>query len=835
MHAAWNKVILLAVRLLRRDLRSGALRLLMLSLLIAVAAVSSVGFFTDRIDRAMTRQAGDLLAADLVLWDRKPLPEIFARQAALEGLRSTNTVSFRTVVMAGNERTVLAEVKAVEEAYPLRGELKVSDEAYGVGEVIDTIPAAGEAWVESRLLSDLQIVLGNQVTVGDKLLKVSRVIIQEPDRGGSLWQLGPRILLNSQDLEHTGLLGPLSLVGYRLLLSGEASVLQRYKNWAEPLLSGGISIQDVENARPEIRSSLERARQFLGLAVIVTVLLAGGAIASAARYFSERQADASAIMKSLGATQQLISRLYLLRLMALAFITGLVGCGIGFVVQLGLAFMLQGWFLKQLPAPGFAPLLAGMLTGMVVLLGFAWPPIVRLKTVSPLRVFRRDLDPPPLSAWLIFAAGLVAIILVMIWQAQNAKMALIVLGGIGAVLVSSALLALGLLKVLARLPRYGSALRFGLANVLRRRHASLLQLVTFSMSIMAILLLTLVRLDLLDSWRAKIPSNSPNQFLINIQPEERSGLSVYFEENGLPAPPYSPVVVARLAAINGVGVSSRDDHEAERAKWLLERDQRLSYVDHLPASNTLLEGRFWQAGGEEDVQWSLEESFATELDLKMGDSLVFKVAEREVEAMVGSIRKVVWDSMDVNFFVLGSPELLVDYPATYLSSFYLPETNTGFIPGLIRAFPGITVLDVRAILQQLRLIMERAVLAIEYIFTFTLLACLLVLYTAIYTGRDVRRKEVALLRTLGSSRKQVLAGFTVEFLMLGLLSGFMGALMAGVTAYYLSIEVFELDYRFNAVLVFAGVLGGAISITAAGLLGIVRLISVSPIQVLNSR
>lgn len=833
MLVSWRNASSLAMRLLWRDRRSGALRLLVLSLLIAVAAVSSVGFFTERVERAMTLQAGDLLAADLVLRDSKPLPETFAAQAVLEGLQSTNTVSFRTVIMADNDRTILAEIKAVEEGYPLRGELKVSHEAYGLGHVVKTLPAVGEAWVESRLLTALQIHLSDQLVVGDRTFKITQVITQEPDRGGSLWQMGPRILINRQDLTLTRLLGPTSLVGYRLLLRGEEAALTRFKAWVKPFLEAGISLQDVENARPEIRSALERARHFLGLAVIVTVLLAGGAIAAAARYFSERQADVSAIMKSLGATQVLISRVYLLRLLMLALIASLAGCSIGFLVQQGLAVMLEGWFLNHLPAPSLMPLMASIATGFVMLLGFALPPILRLKTVSPLRVIRRDLDSPPLSAWMVVATGLGAMIVLIFWQAQNAKLAGIVLSAIAAVLVLSALFAWILLKLLSWLPRYGSALRFGFANLIRRRNTSVLQLLTFSLSIMALLLLTLVRLDLLNTWQTQISENSPNQFLINIQPQERAGFAHYFDAHGLPAPIFSPVVVARLLAVNSKNVSD-EDYADERAKWLIERDQRLSYVTNLPSSNTILEGSFGgQATPDNPAWWSLEESFAEGLGLKVGDTLTFKVAEQDVEAIVGSIRKVVWDSMEVNFFVLGSPDLLKNYPATYLSSFYLPDSDTQFMPGLIRSFPGVSVLDVRAILQQLRMIMERAVLAIEYIFGFTLFACLLVLYTTIYTGRDARYKQVSLLRALGGSRKQVLTAFATEFLTLGMLAGFLGALMAGATGYFLAVEVFELDYQFNALLLLIGMLGGGFSVGIAGLLGTLRMLSIPPMRVLN--
>lgn len=829
---SWVGILRFAARLLRRDLRSGGLKLLLFSLILAVAALSSVGFFTGRVERAMRAQAADMLAADMRVVGRKSVPAEFEVQAQSYGLQTARTVNFRSVVMAENEQTVLAEIKAVSAGYPLRGTLKIATGMYTAGVPVQSVPAPGQVWVESRLLSALGLQPGDALVVGDQRFVITYVLTQEPDRGGSLWQLGPRVLMNMQDIDSTRLLGPMSVASFRLLLRGESGGLASFKVWVKDHLHGGFKLEAMESARPEIRSALDRARQFLGLAVMVAVILCAVGIAMAAHHFSEQQLAVVAIMKTMGATQSVISRIFMLYFVLLALFASVLGCALGFVVQHGLALLLEGWFFQRLPLPDWMPVLIGMLAGMLLLIGFVFPPLLRLKMVSPLRVLRHELDPPRLSVWLVWGAGLCVLLVLLYGVTQNLQMVGIFASGIALTIVVSSLLAKGLLWLTGRLPRWGSAWRYGFANLQRRNRATVLQLTAFSISVMVLLLLTIVRNDLQRVWEAQIPLDTPNHFLVNIQPDERAALGDLFSQAGMTVPVWGPVIVARLLEINGRAVSATDYVEA-RAQRMVERDQRLSFVSVLAKSNQIVSGAFWSPATAQVPQWSLEESFAESLGVRQGDELAFMIAGSRVAARVGSIRKVDWGSMEVNFFILGTPGLLASLPATYLASFYLEAGNRHVVPDLIRKFPGVSVLDVGAILQQLSAIMDRAIVAIEYIFGFTLIACLLMLYITIYSSRDTRRQEAALLRALGASRKQVLTGFATEFVTLGVLAGVAGAVFAYGVAYALAKYIFELEYGFNLDVLLMGALGGGVSIGLAGIWGTYRLTSESPLQVLN--
>ncbi len=819
-------------RSLWRDWRAGEVRLLGFAVLIAVAAVSSVSFFTHRVERAISYQAAELLAADLLVSDNKAIAAELIEQAQAQGLRSASTTQFRSMLASAHDDFVMAEIKAVSAEYPLYGQLKIADAPYASESITADIPQAGTAWVENRLLNQLQLQVGESIALGEIELIITKVLLHEPDRGGNLFQVGPRLLMNIADVERSQLLGPYSLASYRLLLAGPAAAISAYQDWLTPQLAGPMQIQTVENARPEIRRALERARLFLGLAVIVAVIIACVAIAVVARHFSERQADAVAVLKCLGGTQGFITALYIGRLLLLALLSSGLGCLLGFMFQAVLVELLADWFVVSLPPAGIAPWLLGMSTGLVVLLGFALPPVIRLRRVSPLRVLRRDLGLPDLSSALLLLSALCAVMLLIYWQAQSLRLALYVLLGILGAVILSGLLAWVLLLLLKRMPRAGFAWRYGLSNLQRRKQFSILQLIAFSLSIMALLLLTIVRVDILNNWQFQLADDTPNHFLVNIQAEEKPVLSALFDQYNLPEPVMRPIVVGRLLAINGRTVST-DDYTDGRSKWLVERDQRLSYLEQVPAGNHFVEGSFWTQANSQQPQWSLERSFAQGLGIKLGDEVTFRVGSAEVSAAVTSLRDIDWDTMQVNFYILGTPAVLQDYPVTYLSSFYMPPGQSDIVLDIIRQFPGITIIDVRAIIQQVRSIMDRAVMAIEYIFIFTIGACLLVLYASISASQNARRKEASLLRALGSSRRYIFASFAVEFFALGSLSAIAGMIMAATIGYFVSEQIFNIGYNLNGVLLGLSVLVASIVIGVAGLLGVRALLNVQPIRALT--
>jgi putative ABC transport system permease protein len=806
-----------SLRSLLREWRAGELQVLALAVVIAVAAVTSVGFFTDRVQRAMLLQATELLGADLVVASAEPVDTALEEGAAVRGLATARFVSFPSVVLFG-DAAQLAELKAVDDGYPLRGRLRVSEALFGAEEEVGQGPAPGEAWVEARLFQQMGFEPGDRLQVGETALQVTRVLTYEPDRGGDLFQLAPRVMFNLADVPATGLVTPASRVRHQLLVAGEEAAVNAFRAWAAPRLAPNQRIEGVRDARPELRQAIERAEQFLGLAALVAVLLAGGAIAVAARHYSERQADTSAVMRCLGAGRAFVVRVFTLRLLWIAVLSSLAGALAGYGAQAVLTALLGPWFAGGLPAASAWPVFTGVAVGLVTVLGFALPSMLRIGRVPPLRVLRRELGAPPPSMWLVLGLALVTLAVLLLWQAGDLRLAGRVLGG--AVVMGVLLwgVAWGMVLLLKPLrSRGGVALRFGLANLSRRGTLSAVQLSAFGLGIMALLLLALVRVDMLSAWEQNLPEDAPNHFMINVQPEQVDPLQALFESRGIEAPAYYPMVRGRLVSINGKAVNP-EDYENPRAERLAAREFNLSFGDAPQPDNRIVDGRWWRPG-DDPGQWSVEEGLAETLGIRMGDRLSFRVAGETVEGTVTSLRKVHWDSFNVNFFVVAPPALLAEMPATYITSFRLEAGGDGLLAAAVRQFPSVTVLDVRALMEQVRSIMDRATLAVEYVFLFTLLAGVTVLFAAIQSTRDVRQRETALLRTLGASRRQVLAGLLSEFVVMGVLAGTLAAAGTTLIGYVLAAQIFDLPFAVNPWLWIAGVGGGAFGVGLAGWLG----------------
>lgn len=805
-----------------RDLRNSELRILAIALIIAVTAVSAVSFFASRIDRAMALQAAEMLGADVRVSASTPLPEAWSDYAHQQGLRVANTLSFPSILFQG-EKTLLAAVKAVDVAYPLRGQLRTADTLEDTtGETIATIPAPGTAWVEARLLSELDLSVGAALVLGDTHLTITKILTYEPDRSGQFFQLSPRLLMNIDDVAKTQLLDAGSRVRYRLLVAGDVDTVTRYHEWLHQQVQPGQTVETTADARPELRTALERSQQFLELAAMVTVLLAGAAVAVAAYHFSQKQADASAILRCLGVTQAVILRLYLLRLLVLGIVASGLGCAAGWLAQHGLAQLLAtGLVTTTLPSPAFTPALHGLATGLVTLLGFALPPVLRIQTVPPLRVLHRELGIPSPRSWQIFGIAAIAMTALLFWQASNIRLALYVSGG-------TAITVLVLFGVASALIR-GTRHLHVTANLGRRATLSSIQLIAFGLGIMALLLLAIVRVDLLNAWQTSLPEGTPNYFIARIQAAQLEPLQKRLAAIVSDRPVY-PMAIGRLLAINGQAVSV-EQYTSDRAKRLLERDFNLSTSPMLPADNRLIAGHFWNDTTDQLGQLSVEEGFAKEFNLQLGDTLQFRVANHEITATVTSLRTVKWDSFNVNFFVLASPDVLRELPVTYVTSVYLP-TDT-IINALVREFPGILVFDTNAIMTQVRHLMNRAALAVQYVFVFTLLAGIVVLYAAIAASHEQRLYESALLRAFGATRYQILTTLLIEFATLGALAGLLAAFLASVLGYFLTVRLLDLPYHVNLGLWFISVSAGMIGISLAGLLGTRTVLSTPPMLILR--
>jgi putative ABC transport system permease protein len=825
--ASWR----LALRLLSRDWRSGELYLLSAALVLTVAAITAVGFFTDRIERAMQRQGGELIAADLVIDASSRIPERFADAAAARGLATARTLSFRSVVLAG-ERSQLVEVKAVDDAYPLRGTLRVQDTLYGAETPVEQGPPADAAWIEPRLLHVLGAGLGDSLSLGNATLPMTRIIAYEPDRGGNFFQIAPRVMIALDAVDATGLVTPASRVRHRLLVGGELSAIEDFAAWAESRLPPDAGLIDAREARPEFETAVERAGRFLHLAALTTLLVAGAAIALASRRLVERQTDAVAVMRCLGAPRHLLTRVFALRLLAFGLAASLVGGAVGWVGQQGLALLLVDWFGTELPPASVKPLFVGLGTGLVALAGFALPPLLQLAQVPPLKVLRRDLGTPRASVALAAAGAGGALVLLVLWQAGDASLAWKLLAGVAAAVL--ALVALGTALVwLAGLAarRSRGVWRLGLAGLARRPGAAILQIVGFGLGVLALLLLAVVRLDLLRTWQETLPEGAPNRFLINIQPAEVEPLRDFFAEHGITSSGIYPMIRGRLLAIDGEAVEP-DAYEEPRAQRLAEREFNLSFAEHPQDDNEFAAGRWWESP-DAPGQFSVEEGIAETLGMALGDELRFWVAGREITAPVTSLRRVNWDSFNVNFFVIAPPSLLAGEPATYVTSFHLPAEREALVPELLGRFPSLTLIDVGTLLGQVRGIIEQGVRAVEYVFVFTLAAGVLVMYAGIQASLAVRRNEHGVLRTLGASRRQMLRSLAVEFTTAGLLAGLMASIFAELTGWVLASELLGLPFAFNPWLWLFGVLGSGLAIGLAGTLGTYRLLVKPPLAALR--
>ncbi|WP_295386725.1 FtsX-like permease family protein [uncultured Thiodictyon sp.] len=818
-------------RLLRQDWRSGELYMLGAALILTVAAISAVGFFTDRIETGMIRQGGELIAADLAIDGSSPPPQDYLEQATRRGLVAARTLEFPSVVM-GTEGPQLVQVKAADAPYPLRGRLRVQDGFTAPERTVEQGPPRGEVWVEARLLRLLGEPLGAAVGLGETRLRLGAILSYEPDRGGGLFQFAPRVLINAADLPATGLVSPASRVKHRLLLAGDLAAVDAYSAWLKPRLPVNLTLVDGRTARPEFESALDRASRFLHLATLVTLLVAGSAIALASRRLVERQIDAVAIMRCLGAPRHLLMRVFVLRLALFGLMASLVGCLVGWLGQLALVATVAEWFGADLPPASWRPVAVGVATGMIALLGFAVPPLLQLTRVSPLRALRRDLGTPRASAALAVLGAALALALLILWQARDAELAGKLLGGVALTVGTLVLSVLALVRLARELAgRARGVWRLGLAALTRRPTFAVLQIAGFGLGILALLLLAVVRVDLLKTWQEGLPPGAPNHFLVNIQPQEVEPVRAFLHGQGIAQAELFPMIRGRLTRINDRPINPAD-YENPRAERLAAREFNLSFAERLQTDNGITAGEWWPSGTRAPA-FSVEQGLAETLGIKLGDRLTFFISGHEVAAPVTSLRKVRWDSFNVNFFVVSPPALLGAEAATYITSFHLPHAREAMIPELVRHFPSVTLLNVDALLKQVRAVVERGVLAVETVFLFTLAAGMLVMFAGIQASLAERRTEHGILRTLGAGRRALLGSLAVEFTATGLLAGLLASIFAELTGWLLAERLFGLQFGFNPALWLTGVLGSGLLIGLAGTLATYPLLIRPPLQTLR--
>jgi putative ABC transport system permease protein len=816
----------------RRDLRAGELTLILVAIVTAVAALSAVSLFVDRAERALAAQGNALLAADLALESANAIPEALAAEARGLGLEVARTLSMRSVLQSG-DRLQLTELKAVDDDYPLRGQVSIADAPFDAAREVGEVPAPGTLWADARLLQSLSIEVGQSVTVGAIALRVEKVLVLEPDRGGDFFSIAPRAIMSLADVAATGLVMPGSRVNHRLLVAGEEKAIAALRERWQLLNDRGLKIIDVRDARPEVRTALERADLFLGMAALTAVIVAGVAIALAARRYAERHLDTAAIMRCLGATQATITGMLLTEMMVLASVASIAGVALGYIAQHVLAATLSGFVGGALPPPTLAAVAGAMLIGIIVLVGFALTPILSLKNVPPLRVLRRDLAPVPTRSAIVYAVALIALLAIAPWQARDVALTLYLLGGCLTAIAALALAAWLSVRALGRLRRHvGVSWRYGLASVARRARTSSVQIVALGLGIMAMLLITLVHGDLIAGWQRKIPPGAPNQFVINIPPAEVEPLREFLAAHRLHTGGVFPMIRGRLTAINGRPVQP-SDYDDPRARRLVDREFNLSWAGSLQPDNVVIAGAWWPDAAQAAPQFSVESGIAETLGIRLGDTLSYDIVGETITAPVTSLREVQWDSFNVNFFVIAAPGLLEPMPATHITSFHLPTAERTALNELVRRFPSVTVIDVAAVMDQVRSIMDRVNLAVRFVFLFTLLAGALVLVAALQATQDERARESALLRSLGAKRAIVTRSLLAEFIVIGLVAGVLASSAAGLTAWLLAEHVFHVDYRINLWLWPIGTLAGVLGVGAFGLAGLRGALAEPPASVLR--
>ncbi|WP_081948887.1 ABC transporter permease [Litchfieldella xinjiangensis] len=831
----------LSWRGLRRDLRAPDVRALFVALALAVAAATMIGFFLDRLERGLERQAGQLMGGDLVLEQSEPFNESVRQELEDAGLTLSDQVDLISMVSRDGAFQP-ASLKVVDDRYPLYGEVRVrrGDEP----EMLAHGPAPGEVWLAPRLAQILDVSMGEPVRVGEAELTVGGVIEREPDQSAGFSSFNPRLMMHIDDLETTGLVQPGSRVEFELLAAGPPEAVASLESRLEQLRRDGVEVRDVRVDRPGLGRSLERAEKYLSLSGLAAVLLAGVAVAMATRRYVDRHLDTAALLRCFGASQAQLTRLFALQLLWLALAASAVGAFLGLAGQAVLLALLTRFLSLELPPPGLLPLWLGILTALAVLVGFAGPTLLRLKRVSALKVLRRELDPLPASAWLVVAVASLVFGGLLWLYSGDLTLSFGLLGG-GLVMLAVLwglgwLMLAGVLRLVAKLPSHNEgggsvnrqALRLGARQLARRRQASLGQMLAFSVTFAAMAMIALVRGDLLDTWQAQLPEDTPNYFAINIQPGERDAFVDTLEGAADELTSLYPMVRGRITAINGQEPREAVPAEAQ-GENALRRELNLTWRETVPEGNRVVEGQWFdtleseqQAGqgwygevaaeGEPRVPISVEDGLAKRLGLGLGDTMSFTIGGQEITGEIASLRNLDWDSFRPNFFVIFPPDVLERFGHSYITAFYLPDEESDTLQQLVENFPGVSLLNVEAILERVRDLLAHVTRAVEFVLGFVLLAGVSVLYAALTASRPVRAHEGALLRVFGAGNRLISRTQWAEFALLGLASGLMGALLAELAAAGIYLGWLDLPPRIHWGLWLALPFGGALLIGAIG-------------------
>jgi putative ABC transport system permease protein len=839
---SWQRSFQLGWRNLWRDFRSGELNLLIISVVLAVAALTAVGFFSDRLQAGLWRDARQLLGGDAVVVSDKPTPANFQQKAQALGLKTNATLSFPSMARADDAKggeTKLVALKAVSEGYPLRGQMSLlnlqgSDaikpdlsKSYPAKPTRE-VPQPGQAWVDPALLEVLNLQMGDALWLGDKSFQIAALIDREPDRGAGFMNFAPRVMIHQSDVMATGLIQPASRLSYRMAVAGEASQanVQQFLKWARDEVAKpevrGIQVESMESGRPEMRQTLDRAEKFLNLVALLAALLCAVAVALAARTFASKHLDGCALLRVLGQSQKTLSVAYAFEFITAGLVASLLGVIMGYGIHHAFIWLLAGLVDVQLPPSSGEPALLGMGMGLTLLLAFGLPPVLQLAKVPAMRVIRRDMGGLQAASVGVLLTGLLGFAGALMWASRDVKLGLMTVGGFAVATLMFAGATWLALKVLRKwvpsdtTPRW---LLLATRQVMARPVYAVVQVSALSVGLLALVLLVLLRTDLISSWRKATPVNAPDRFVINVQPDQTQAFQDKLRQVGVKDYDWYPMIRGRLVAVNGREVSPQD-YTDERAKRLVDREFNLSARATQPDHNAVVKGQ-WQEGEKDAV--SVEVGIAKTLGLNMGDRLRFDVGGVISEGRISSLRKVDWGSMRANFFVIYPVDNLPDVPLSYMAAFKTPDVPA-FERNLLQQFPNVTSVDLRASLTQVQKVLDQVIRAVEFLFAFTLMAGLLVLTAAVTSTREERKREFAIMRALGATGRLLSQVQTAELMGVGLMAGFLASLVAELVGWGLARFVFEFEWTASLWVPVAGALTGALLAWIAGWWGLAEVL-----------
>ena len=818
--------------LLWRDWRGGELNILIFSLILATATITSISIFVSRIQNSILDEASHFLAADAqVRGSLAPLDTWLQKAEELQ-IETATSNNFRAMIFA-EEKLQLGRVKAVSQTYPLKGRMQLSKLPFGDAYEVSHAPPPGEAWLASRLFGLLDINVGDQIQLGEATLTVSAAIIKEPDSPQSFFGVAPRVIMNIQDIALTKVIQVGSRVNHTWMLKADAKKIDEFKQWIEPLLGEHHRWVSVEDGNRGIADALTRAERFLLLAGSLCVILSGLAIAIAARRYADRQSKHVALLKTFGQTPANITRLYALNLVALGALGVTLGGILGWFLHQIMLAIISSFLPSELASPGFSAYTTGALSCLVALMAFAAPPLINLRKVPPAKVLRNDIKTGSLSEFHAGVIGVFAVLALVYWYSSNLSMTLIVaLGGVFC-LAGVWLLASLLISASRKLSNIlGNNWRLGLANLQRHKRSNSLQIMIFSVLIMLLLVMTVTRTGLLNQWQKQIPEDAPNHFVFNIFPNEKLAINTLFENAKIDRQPFYPMVRGRILNINEDLLSDRAENSTNRMNYV--RELNLTWSDSLGNDNEIINGQWWNHKTATELLVSAEKEYAEGVGIKVGDTLTFSIAGQQVAAKVASLRSVQWDSMNPNFFMIFNKPLLDGSTANWLTSFYLPPEQKLFLNELTRKHPTVSLVELDQMMNQVRGIIGQVSLAVEFVLSLILIAGTLVLITSIQATLDIRKQESAILRTLGANRKLVNFTLLIEFTSLGFLAGLLAAIGAEVTLYFLQTHMFNLDHEIHWLMLLSGPVFGAILIGGIGWLSTRSVTRTPPLTILRN-